>query len=62
MLEKINEALKFGFSSLRNHLLLMINLYIDDLQDGMFLASRNEHVLVHETKPERSHAFDDGDG
>lgn len=30
-LNKINEALKFGFSSLKNHLLLMVNLYIDDL-------------------------------
>jgi len=31
VLSKINEALKFGFSSLKNHLLLMVNLYIDDL-------------------------------
>ncbi len=30
VLNKINEALKFGFSSLKNHLLLMVNLYIDD--------------------------------
>lgn len=30
-LNQINEALKFGFSSLKNHLLLMVNLYIDDL-------------------------------
>ena len=33
-LEKINEALKFGFSSLKNHLLLMVNLYIDDLYNS----------------------------
>ncbi len=26
------------------------------LQGGMFLASRGEHVLVHETEPERSDA------
>jgi len=31
VLDKINEALPFGFSSLKNHLLLMANLYIDDL-------------------------------
>jgi hypothetical protein len=30
VLDKINEALKFGFSFLKNHLLLMVNLYIDD--------------------------------
>jgi hypothetical protein len=30
VLDKINEALKYGFSSLKNHLLLMVNLYIDD--------------------------------
>ncbi len=33
-----------------------------ELQDGLFLALRGEHVLVHETKPERSHAYNDGDG
>jgi len=33
MLDKVNEALKYGFSSLKNHLLLMVNLYIDDLQN-----------------------------
>ena len=27
------------------------------LQGGMFLASRGEHVLVHETEPEMSDAF-----
>lgn len=32
-LEKIIEALKFGFSSLKNHLLLMVNLYIEDLHN-----------------------------
>jgi len=31
ILNKINEALAYGFSSLKNHLLLMINLYIDGL-------------------------------
>jgi len=31
ILNKINEALVYGFSSLKNHLLLMVNLYIDDL-------------------------------
>ena len=31
-LKKINEALVYGFSSLKNHLLLMINLYIDDVR------------------------------
>ena len=30
-LKKVNEALSYGFSSLKNHLLLMVNLYIDDL-------------------------------
>jgi len=30
-LKKVNEALAYGFSSLKNHLLLMVNLYIDDL-------------------------------
>jgi hypothetical protein len=30
-LNKINEALSYGFSSLKNHLLLMVNLYINDL-------------------------------
>ncbi len=30
-LQKINEALSYGFSSLKNHLLLMVNLYINDL-------------------------------
>lgn len=30
-LNKINEALSYGFSSLKNHLLLMVNLYIDDI-------------------------------
>ncbi len=34
-LDKINEALKFGFSSLKNHLLLMVNLYLDDLNSGL---------------------------
>jgi len=34
VLDKINEALMFGFSSLKNHLLLMVNLYLDDLQKG----------------------------
>ncbi len=34
-LDKINEALIFGFSSLKNHLLLLVNLYLDDLQGGM---------------------------
>jgi hypothetical protein len=29
---------------------------------GIFLTARGEHVLVHETEPERSHAFSDGDG
>ncbi len=33
ILNKINEARAYGFSSLKNHLLLMINLYIDDLGD-----------------------------
>ncbi|MFX1465822.1 MAG: hypothetical protein ACFFA5_05060 [Promethearchaeota archaeon] len=32
------------------------------IQSGMFLASRGEHVLVHETAPERSDAFNDGNG
>lgn len=32
-LQKINEALRYGFSSLKNHLLLMVNLYFDDLSD-----------------------------
>lgn len=31
ILNKINEALAYGFSSLKNHLLLLINLYLDDL-------------------------------
>ena len=31
VLDKINEALMFGFSSLKNHLLLMVNLYLNDL-------------------------------
>ncbi len=31
ILGKINEALAFGFSSLKNHLLLMVNLYLNDL-------------------------------
>jgi len=31
LLNKINEALSYGFSSLKNHLLLMVNLYINDL-------------------------------
>jgi len=30
-LNKINEALSYGFSSLKNHLLLMVNLYLDDV-------------------------------
>ena len=30
-LQKVNEALSYGFSSLKNHLLLMVNLYINDL-------------------------------
>lgn len=30
-LNKINEALSYGFSALKNHLLLMVNLYIDDI-------------------------------
>jgi len=30
-LNKVNEALAYGFSSLKNHLLLMVNLYINDL-------------------------------
>jgi hypothetical protein len=30
-LNNINEALSFGFSSLKNHLLLMVNLYLDDI-------------------------------
>ncbi len=30
-LNKINEALSYSFSSLKNHLLLMVNLYINDL-------------------------------
>ncbi|MFX1521846.1 MAG: hypothetical protein ACFFCD_18225 [Promethearchaeota archaeon] len=34
-LDKVNEALTFGFSSLKNHLLLLVNLYLDDLQGGM---------------------------
>jgi hypothetical protein len=33
-----------------------------ELQGGMFLASRGEHVLVHETEPKRSDAFYDGNG
>ncbi len=37
-LDKINESLEFGFSSLKNHLLLTVNLYLDDLQDGMLSA------------------------
>lgn len=32
VLNKINEALAFGFSSLKDHLLLMVNLYLDDLR------------------------------
>jgi hypothetical protein len=35
-------------------------LQIFGLQDGMFLALRGEHVLVHETEPERSDASHDG--
>ena len=31
ILSKINEALSYGFSSLKIHLLLMVNLYINDL-------------------------------
>ncbi len=31
VLDEINEAIEFGFSSLKNHLLLMVNLYLDDL-------------------------------
>ena len=31
VLNKINETLSYGFSSLKNHLLLMVNLYMDDL-------------------------------
>ena len=31
VLNKINESLIFGFSALKNHLLLMANLYINDL-------------------------------
>lgn len=31
LLNKINEAINYGFSSLKNHLLLMVNLYIDDV-------------------------------
>ncbi len=34
-LDKINEALTYGFSSLKNHLLLMVNLYLDDLKEDM---------------------------
>ncbi len=34
--DKISEALKFGFSSLKNHLLLMVNLYLDDLKSGLY--------------------------
>jgi hypothetical protein len=34
-LDKVNESFKFGFSPLKNHLLLLVNLYLDDLQDGM---------------------------
>ena len=30
-LKKVNEALAYGFSSLKNHMLLMVNLYINDL-------------------------------
>ncbi len=30
-LKKVNEALAYGFTSLKNHLLLMVNLYLDDL-------------------------------
>ncbi len=37
-LDKINESFRFGFSSLKNHLLLMVNLYLDDKQDGMLSA------------------------
>lgn len=37
-LNKINEALKFGFTSLKKHLLLMVNLYLSDSQDGMLSA------------------------
>jgi len=29
-LKKVNEALMYGFSSLKNHMLLMVNLYLDD--------------------------------
>jgi len=32
VLGRINEALTYGFSSLKNHLLLMVNLYLDDLR------------------------------
>ncbi|WP_287586423.1 hypothetical protein [Candidatus Borrarchaeum sp.] len=38
-LNMINESLKFGFSSLKNHLLLIANLYLDDIQDGVLLAN-----------------------
>ncbi len=31
-LNKINEGLAYGFSSLKNHLLLMVNFYIDDIR------------------------------
>ena len=32
VLGRINEALAYGFSSLKNHLILMVNLYLDDLR------------------------------
>jgi hypothetical protein len=34
-LQKVNEALSYGFSSLKNHLLLMVNLYISDLRKDL---------------------------
>ncbi len=37
-LRAINEALRYGFSSLRNHLLMMVTLYIRDWQDGVLCA------------------------
>ena len=46
----------------RGVLVMKNGAYIDlckqiyELQDGMFLIKHEEHVLVHETKPERSDA------
>ena len=33
-LKKVNEALVYGFSSLKNHMLLMVNLYLNDTRQS----------------------------